>query len=92
MGSMKNSNHREVFFYVPRIFSRMARKWGQHFLIRQGVVERMLSDRSCVLRYVRQDKVFTCERSIQGLALITKASRLEKIMEDDIIIDSIFVQ
>ena len=30
------------YFYVPRIFSRMARKWGQHFLIRQGVVERML--------------------------------------------------
>ena len=55
-----------------------------------GVVERMLSDRSCVLRYVRQDKVFTCERSIQGLALITKASRLEKIMEEDIIIDPIF--
>merc|ERR1712001_796540 len=55
-----------------------------------GVVERMLSDRSCGLRYVRQDKVFTCERSIQGLALITKASRLEKIMEEDIIIDPIF--
>ena len=60
-----------------------------------GVVEKLLSDRSYVLRYARQTeggeyKTFTCERSIQGLALIVRASRVDKINEEDIILDPIF--
>ena len=40
MDSTKNSSHREVVF-VPRIFQN-GKKMGSAFLIRQGVVERML--------------------------------------------------
>ena len=60
-----------------------------------GVVEKMLSDRSFELRYARhtergQYKVFTCDRSIQGLALITKAHKLDEIENQDIILDPIY--
>ena len=55
----------------------------------------MLSDRSFELRYARhtergQYKVFTCDRSIQGLALITKAHKLDEIENQDIILDPIY--
>ena len=60
-----------------------------------GVVDKLLSDRSVELRYARQSeggkyKTFTCERSIQGLALIVKASRVAKVKKEDIILDPIF--
>ena len=60
-----------------------------------GVVEKLLSDRSFELRYARQSegekyRTFTCERSIQGLALIVKASKVDKIKKEDIILDPIF--
>ena len=34
--------------------------------------------------------MFTCERSLQGLALIVKASKTDKIRDEDIILDPIF--
>ena len=60
-----------------------------------GVVEKKISERSFELRYVRQTeegkcRMFTCERSLQGLALIVRASKLEKIKDEDIILDPIF--
>ena len=60
-----------------------------------GVVEKLLSDRSFELRYARRSeegryKTFTCERSIQGLALIVRASRVDKLEEEDIMLDPIF--
>ena len=60
-----------------------------------GVVEKKISDRSFELRYVRQSeggkyKMFTCERSLQGLALIVRASKTDKIRDEDIILDPIF--
>ena len=60
-----------------------------------GVVEKKISDRSFELRYVRQSeggkyKMFTCERSLQGLALIVRASKADKIRDEDIILDAIF--
>ena len=60
-----------------------------------GVVEKLLSDRSVELRYARQSeggkyKTFTCERSIQGLALIVRACKVDKIGKEDIILDPIF--
>ena len=60
-----------------------------------GVVEKLLSDRSVELRYARQSeggkyKNYTCERSIQGLALIARASRVDKTKKEDIIMDPIF--
>ena len=60
-----------------------------------GVVEKLLSDRSFELRYARRSeegryKTFTCERSIQGLALIVRASRVDKLKDEDIMLDPIF--
>ena len=34
--------------------------------------------------------MFTCERSLQGLALIVRASKADKIRDEDIILDAIF--
>ena len=58
-------------------------------------MEKLLSDRSVELRYARQSeggkyKNYTCERSIQGLALIARASRVDKTKKEDIILDPIF--
>ena len=60
-----------------------------------GVVEKMLSDRSCELRYARHSeggkyKTFICERSIQNLALIVKSNKIRHIQNQDIILDPIF--
>ena len=53
-------------------------------------MEKKIAERSFELRYVRQTeegkcRMFTCERSLQGLALIVMASKLEKIKDEAII-------
>ena len=60
-----------------------------------GVVEKMLSERSCVIRYIckatsgalRTDR---CERSIQGLSLLVEADEAKEVKNKDLVIDPVF--
>ena len=60
-----------------------------------GVVERMLSERSCVIRFISKassGKLRTdhCERSIQGLSLLVDAGEARDAKKEDLVIDPVF--
>ena len=60
-----------------------------------GVVEKMLSERSCVIRFISKSssgnlRTDRCERSIQGLALLVQAQEAEKVNSKDLVIDPLF--
>ena len=59
-----------------------------------GVVEKMLSERSCVIRYISKSssgKLRTdhCERSIQGLSLLVDAEEAKDVKNKDLVIDPV---
>ena len=59
-----------------------------------GVVEKMLSERSCVIRYISKSssgKLRTdhCERSIQGLSLLVDAEEARDVKNKDLVIDPV---
>ena len=58
-----------------------------------GVVEEMISERSCKLRYIAPGtkSISRCERSIQGLSLIVRAEVAKQSDKRDVIIDPILV-
>ena len=55
-----------------------------------GVVEKLLSDRSFSIRYMNNKKIDRCERSIQGLSVIVKATDAKEVGTRDIVIDPLF--
>ena len=60
-----------------------------------GVVEKMLSERSCVIRFISKSssgnlRTDRCERSIQGLALLVQAQEAEQVNSKDLVIDPLF--
>ena len=55
-----------------------------------GVVEKSLSDRSFSIRYMNNKKIDRCERSIQGLSVIVKATDAKEVGTRDIVIDPLF--
>ena len=60
-----------------------------------GVVEKMLSERSCVIRFISKSssgnlRTDRCERSIQGLSLLVQAQEAEKVNSKDLVIDPLF--
>ena len=60
-----------------------------------GVVEKMLSERSCIIRYIckaSSGKLRTehCERSIQGLSLLVDAEEAKHVKNKDLVIDPAF--
>ena len=60
-----------------------------------GVVEKMLSERSCVIRFISKSssgnlRTDRCERSIQGLALLVQAQEAENVNSKDLVIDPLF--
>ena len=56
----------------------------------QGVVEKLLSERSFSIRYMSNKKIDRCERSVQGLSVIVKANDAKEVGTRDIVIDPLF--
>ena len=60
-----------------------------------GVVEKMLSERSCVIRFVTKSttgklRTDRCERSIQGLSRLVQAEEVKDVHDRDLVIDPLF--
>ena len=60
-----------------------------------GVVEKMLSERSCIIRFISKSssgklRTDRCERSIQGLSLLVQAQEAKDVQSKDLVIDPLF--